>query len=62
MMLSRLHVVPGIEHDVQIIGVNLFSLVLSFRGPMVLQSSHILNDKQKYSEALHLFRYVMGVT
>ena len=30
MMLSRLLIVPGVEHALQIIGVNLRSFVLSY--------------------------------
>ena len=44
MMLSRLLIVPDVEHAVQIIGVNLHSLVLRTRGSMVLQGSHIMNE------------------
>ena len=54
MMLSRLLVVPGVEHAVQIIGVNLCSLVLMPRASTVLQGSQIMNN-QEYSEAFHLF-------
>ena len=43
MMLSRLHIMPGVEHAVQIIGVNLCLLVLRSRGSMVLGGSHIMN-------------------
>ena len=43
MMLSRLLIVPGIEHTVQIIGVNLCSLVPNLKGSMVLQKSHAMN-------------------
>ena len=44
MMLSRLLIVPGMEHALQIIGVNLCSLVLRPRRSMVLQRSHIMNE------------------
>ena len=43
MMLSRLLIVPGVEHAVQIIGVDLCLLGLRLRGSMVLQRSHIMN-------------------
>ena len=36
MMRSRLFIVPGVEHAVQIIWVNLCSLVLRPRGSMML--------------------------
>ena len=40
MMLSRLLIMHGVEHAVQIIGVYLRLLVLGLRGSMVLQGSH----------------------
>ena len=43
MMLSRLLIMPGVEHAVQIIGVDLCLPVLRPRGSMVLQGSHIIN-------------------
>ena len=43
-MLSRLLIVPGGEHAVQIIWVIFWSLVLRPRGSMVLQGSHIMNE------------------
>ena len=45
MMISRLFVVPGVEHAVQIIGVDLCLLVLRPRGSMVLQGSHTMNAR-----------------
>ena len=44
MMLSRLLVMTGVEHVVQIIGVDLCLLVLRQRGSMVLPGSHIMNQ------------------
>ena len=44
MMLSRLLILPGVEHAVQIIGVNLCFLVLRPRGAMVLQGNHKMNE------------------
>ena len=43
MMRSRLLIVHGVEHAVQIIGVDLCLLVLRPRGSMVLQGSDIMN-------------------
>ena len=43
MMLSRLLIMPGVEHAVEIIGVNLWLLVLRPRESMVLQGSRIMN-------------------
>ena len=43
MMLSRLLIMPSVEHTVQIIGVYLCLLVLRPRGSMVLQGSQIMN-------------------
>ena len=43
MMLSRLLIMPGAEHAVQIIGVDLCLLVLRPRGSMVLQVCRIMN-------------------
>ena len=43
MMLSRLLIMPGVEHAVQIIEIYLCLLVLRPRGSMVLQESHIMN-------------------
>ena len=40
MMLNRLLIVPGVEHAMQNIGVNLCLLILRTRGSMVLQGSH----------------------
>ena len=42
MMLIRLLIIPGVEHAVQIIGVNLCSLLLRLRGSIMLQGSHIM--------------------
>ena len=44
MVLSRLLIVTGVEHAVQIIGVNLCSLVLRPRGSMLLQGNRIMNE------------------
>ena len=44
MMLSRLLIMPGVKHAVQIIGVDLCLLVLRPRGSMVLQGSQIMNE------------------
>ena len=44
MMLSRLLIVPGVEHAVQTIEVNLCSHILQPRGSMVLQGRHIINQ------------------
>ena len=43
MMLSRHLIVPGVEHEVHIIGFDLCLLVLRPRKSMVLQGSHIMN-------------------
>ena len=43
MMLNRLLIVPGIEHAMVYIGVNLCLLVLRPRGSMVLQGSRIMS-------------------
>ena len=45
MMLSRLLIVPRIVHATEIIGVmvNLCLLMLSHRGSILLQWSHIMN-------------------
>ena len=43
MMLSRLLIMPDVDHAVQIIGVYLCLLVLRPRRSMVLQDSHIMN-------------------
>ena len=43
MMLSRLLIMPGVEHAVQIIGVDMRMLVLRPSESMVLQQSHIMN-------------------
>ena len=43
MMLSRLLIMAGVEHTVQIIGVDLCLLVLKPRGSILLQGSHIMN-------------------
>ena len=43
MMLSRLLIMPGVEHAVHIIGVYLCLLMLRPRGSMVLQGSQIMN-------------------
>ena len=48
------------QHAVQIIGINLCSLMLRPRGSVVLQGSHIMNEQ--YSEALYLFRQAVGDT
>ena len=42
MMLSRQLIVTGVEHAVQIIGVDLCLLALRFRESMVLQESRIM--------------------
>ena len=42
-MLSRQLFMPGVDHAVQIIGVDLFLLVLRPRGSMVLKESHTIN-------------------
>ena len=41
MMLNRLLIVPGVEHAMRNIGINLCLLVLRHRGSMVLQRSLI---------------------
>ena len=41
MMLKRLLIVPGVEHAMRDIGINLCLLVLRQRGSMVLQGSHM---------------------
>ena len=43
MMLSRLLIVPGVEHTAQIIGVDLCVLMLKPRGSTVLQGKNIIN-------------------
>ena len=43
IMLSRLLIIPGVEHAVKIIEVNLYFLMLRPRGSMVLQESHMIN-------------------
>ena len=43
MMLNRLLIVPGVEHSMLNIGVNLCLLVLRSRGSMVLHESHIMS-------------------
>ena len=43
MMLNRLLIVPGVEHAVRNIQVNLCLLVLRHRGSMVLQGSCIMS-------------------
>ena len=45
MMLSRLLIVPGVEHAVQIIGVNLCLLMWRLRGSMMLQGSNTMNSR-----------------
>ena len=42
--ISRLLIVPGVEHAVHIIWVNLCSVVLRPRGSMVLQGCYIMNE------------------
>ena len=42
-VISRMLVIPGVEHAVQIIEVDLRFLVLRPRWSMVLQGSHIMN-------------------
>ena len=42
MMLSRPLIMPGVEHVVHIIGVDLCLLVMRHRGSMVLHGSHIM--------------------
>ena len=54
MMLSRLLIMPGVEHAVHIFGVDLCLLVQRPRGSMVLQGSSTI-DPLEYSEALYLF-------
>ena len=44
IMLSRLLIVPSVEHAVQIIWVNFCSLVVRQRASMVLQGSHIMDE------------------
>ena len=46
MMLSRLLILPGEEHAVQIIDVDLCFLVLRPRLSMVLEESHIMNARR----------------
>ena len=43
MMQSRLLIMPGVDHVVQIIGVDLCSPVLRPGRSMVLQGRHIMN-------------------
>ena len=43
MMLNRLLIVPGVEHAMRNIGVNLCLLMLRPREPMVLQGSRIMS-------------------
>ena len=43
-MQKRLLIVPGVEHAMLNIGVNLCLLVLRPRGSMVLQGSRIMNE------------------
>ena len=43
MMQNRLHIVPGEEHAMQNIGVNLCLLVLRPRGSKVLQGSRMIS-------------------
>ena len=43
MTLNRLLIMPGVEHAMLNIGVNLCLLVLRPRGSMVLQGSHIMS-------------------
>ena len=43
MMLSRLLIMPGAEHAVQIFVIDLCMFVLKKRGSMVLQGSYIMN-------------------
>ena len=43
IMLIRQLIMPGVEHAVQIIGVDLCLLVLRPRGSTVLQANHIMN-------------------
>ena len=43
MMLSRLLIMSGLEHAVQIVGVDLCFLMLRPRWSMVLQGSYIMN-------------------
>ena len=53
IMLNRSLIVPGVEHAMLNIGVNLCLLVLRPRGSMESQErSSIISN---YSEALHLF-------
>ena len=44
MMINRLLIMPGVEHAMRIIGVNLCLLVLRLSGSMVLQGSLIYNE------------------
>ena len=42
MMLNILHIVPGVEHAMLDIGINLCLRVLRPRGSMMLQGSRIM--------------------
>ena len=44
MMLSRLLIMPGVEHAVQITGVDLCLFMRRLRGSMVLQGSNTMNS------------------
>ena len=61
MMLSRLLIVPGIEHAVLIVTFDLCLLVLRPKGSMVLQGSHIMNTSGTLY-ARYLFTLVVGDT
>ena len=54
VMLSGRFVVPGVEHALQIIGVDLCLLLLRLKGYIVLQGSRIMNTPG-IVESLHLF-------
>ena len=45
LMISRQLIMSGVEHALQIIGVDLSLLVLRPRGSMVLQGSHIMSTQ-----------------
>ena len=44
MLLNRMLIMPGVEHAMRNIGVNLCLLVLRHRGSMVLQGSRIMSS------------------
>ena len=49
MMLKRLLIVPGVEHAMLNIGINLCLLVLRPRWSMVLQGSRIMKPPPVHS-------------